>query len=320
MKLYPIGGDQGTILHLLCNLDAPSALISNVLYIQPRLAKTLTARGRDLPLHFCVAATCRRSPIGHRNNHTSIIILLHRYPEAVCKNSGLWSYLGNKVTPLHVAVLCSASPELVELLCRQCPEAKEKTDGDSKTPYDLVVEGRNSLYLDQYDNRLEVLGKLRPGLWNIYFLLPAFASQLICGVVLGQVLALKCKGIGRGVFQLLGLSMAGIGASLVMRFRHEKLGWWRDLPAIESGFDSTAEMATTSADADGSAAQALGKCVICWDDVADHVLLPCGHLCLCASCSVRLVTDLQNKCPVGNCQVKSVHKVYDSSIHCADNN
>ena len=49
------------------------------------------------------------------------------------------------------------------------------------------------------------------------------------------------------------------------------------------------------------------QCVICLDAKRDHVLLPCGHLCICGSCSPHL--GLQ--CPVCRADVGSIHKVFD---------
>ena len=44
------------------------------------------------------------------------------------------------------------------------------------------------------------------------------------------------------------------------------------------------------------------KCVICADETADHVLVPCGHMCLCSHC-VSAATE----CPL--CRVGAKRKV-----------
>lgn len=59
--------------------------------------------------------------------------------------------------------------------------------------------------------------------------------------------------------------------------------------------------------------QSPGDCVVCWECVADHVLLPCGHICMCARCTLRLA-DLRHRCPIGNCRVQSSTRVYHSCI------
>jgi hypothetical protein len=69
-------------------------------------------------------------------------------------------------------------------------------------------------------------------------------------------------------------------------------------------------------------------CVICLENIADHVVLPCGHLCLCGGCSKKVLstkntstssdsnvsnTDNSNKrkyyCPVGRCEIHKIMKV-----------
>jgi predicted nuclease with TOPRIM domain len=49
-----------------------------------------------------------------------------------------------------------------------------------------------------------------------------------------------------------------------------------------------------------------GKCVICLDGFADHVVIPCGHLALCKDCHVGGT----RQCPVCRQPVPSVHQVY----------
>lgn len=44
--------------------------------------------------------------------------------------------------------------------------------------------------------------------------------------------------------------------------------------------------------------RAGGDCVVCLDDAQTHLLVPCGHLCLCAACSETLMSELCPLCPV----------------------
>lgn len=48
-----------------------------------------------------------------------------------------------------------------------------------------------------------------------------------------------------------------------------------------------------------------GTCVICLDSKANQILIPCGHMCLCAACTNALTTDADtnNTCPL--CQQKT---------------
>mmetsp|Transcript_26832 Transcript_26832/g.58700 ORF Transcript_26832/g.58700 Transcript_26832/m.58700 type:complete len:285 (+) Transcript_26832:71-925(+) len=49
-------------------------------------------------------------------------------------------------------------------------------------------------------------------------------------------------------------------------------------------------------------------CVICLDAASDHVVVPCGHLCLCRKCAVS-VRRGGTLCPVGRCVVGNIVKV-----------
>ena len=53
--------------------------------------------------------------------------------------------------------------------------------------------------------------------------------------------------------------------------------------------------------------QTSTTCVVCLDSKADHAVTPCGHLCLCQPCSVKVRRT--GLCPVGRCVVGSVLKV-----------
>jgi len=57
-----------------------------------------------------------------------------------------------------------------------------------------------------------------------------------------------------------------------------------------------------------------GMCIVCWERPADHVLVPCGHLCLCAECPRHLGDDLNWQCPIGKCAVHAAMKVFPAQI------
>lgn len=52
-------------------------------------------------------------------------------------------------------------------------------------------------------------------------------------------------------------------------------------------------------------------CVVCLERTADHVVIPCGHLCLCGDCAQKVLQGKTTKphCPVGRCQIGSIAKV-----------
>ena len=53
--------------------------------------------------------------------------------------------------------------------------------------------------------------------------------------------------------------------------------------------------------------QTSTTCVVCLDSKADHVVVPCGHVCLCFPCSAKVRRT--GLCPVGRCVVGNVLKI-----------
>jgi hypothetical protein len=47
------------------------------------------------------------------------------------------------------------------------------------------------------------------------------------------------------------------------------------------------------------------ECVVCMAKPPSHVLIPCGHLCMCLHCSVAL-----QQCPICRVRVQSTMRVY----------
>jgi hypothetical protein len=48
------------------------------------------------------------------------------------------------------------------------------------------------------------------------------------------------------------------------------------------------------------------ECVVCLDAMKTHAIVPCGHLCLCESCSTRIRT----KCPICTRSITDIIKIY----------
>ena len=58
-------------------------------------------------------------------------------------------------------------------------------------------------------------------------------------------------------------------------------------------------------------------CVVCMDDEADGVILPCGHLCGCEPC-LQILLNSEPKCPICRARMNSVVKVFQSGVVEAD--
>lgn len=50
----------------------------------------------------------------------------------------------------------------------------------------------------------------------------------------------------------------------------------------------------------------LSDCVICQENTSSHVVIPCGHLCLCATCETNVI----DSCPLCRSVIQGKHKVY----------
>lgn len=68
--------------------------------------------------------------------------------------------------------------------------------------------------------------------------------------------------------------------------------------------------------------QTSSLCVICLENEADHVVIPCGHQCLCGDCAKKVLIGTKQKnnnhasskpqhkcCPVGRCEIRAIVKV-----------
>lgn len=55
-------------------------------------------------------------------------------------------------------------------------------------------------------------------------------------------------------------------------------------------------------------------CIVCWENPADHVLVPCGHICLCTECVKNKAHG--SKCPHCRAAYTSVYKCYPAGVEC----
>jgi len=79
-----------------------------------------------------------------------------------------------------------------------------------------------------------------------------------------------------------------------------------------SAEDSEAGLRESAGTAPVAAAdeQRARMCVVCLDAPAQHIVMPCGHLCLCSTCGVRIAEQRPERCPVCRQAAQSVTKVF----------
>jgi hypothetical protein len=53
-------------------------------------------------------------------------------------------------------------------------------------------------------------------------------------------------------------------------------------------------------------------CVVCFDAPKDHAIVPCGHVCVCASCAEQLTTTRTPMCPVCRAPILQTLKLFCS--------
>lgn len=71
-----------------------------------------------------------------------------------------------------------------------------------------------------------------------------------------------------------------------------------------------AEPPTDSRDSGGGGGTADGECVVCLDGRLTHLLVPCGHMCICAACSERLMSEMRPRCPICRTPCELAQRVY----------
>ena len=54
------------------------------------------------------------------------------------------------------------------------------------------------------------------------------------------------------------------------------------------------------------------KCPICVTNLKTHVIIPCGHKCLCSECSLKFNSRDFNKCPICSTKIDGIYKVYNA--------
>eukprot|EP01094_Clydonella_sp_ATCC50884_P028763 TRINITY_DN8747_c0_g1_i1.p1 TRINITY_DN8747_c0_g1~~TRINITY_DN8747_c0_g1_i1.p1 ORF type:complete len:421 (+),score=99.55 TRINITY_DN8747_c0_g1_i1:89-1264(+) len=65
------------------------------------------------------------------------------------------------------------------------------------------------------------------------------------------------------------------------------------------------DVAAAAVEIDAAVRAEAALCVVCFVEPKSHVLLPCGHICLCGTCASALAY-----CPLCRAGVDSVHRVY----------
>ena len=52
------------------------------------------------------------------------------------------------------------------------------------------------------------------------------------------------------------------------------------------------------------------QCVVCFDAPKDHIIVPCGHMCVCEACAEQLTKTRTPTCPVCRRAIRETVKVF----------
>jgi hypothetical protein len=71
-----------------------------------------------------------------------------------------------------------------------------------------------------------------------------------------------------------------------------------------------AELGSGSATPQPDAEETL--CVVCMDAPKDHIIVPCGHMCVCGACAEQLTKTRTPTCPVCRRVIRETMEVFCS--------
>jgi hypothetical protein len=54
------------------------------------------------------------------------------------------------------------------------------------------------------------------------------------------------------------------------------------------------------------------QCVLCFDALKDHIILPCFHVCVCEACANLLTQMEKPSCPICRTAIQQTNKVFHS--------
>ena len=53
-----------------------------------------------------------------------------------------------------------------------------------------------------------------------------------------------------------------------------------------------------------------GQCSVCLAEIAEVVIQPCGHVCICRDCADTIMENIDRKCPICRGRIKRIQNVY----------
>ena len=177
-------------------------------------------------------------------------------------------------------------------------------DGDAPTPADAALL---PLWALRPDVRIPARGGA--GSDSVDGVHGQSHSDLCCGVgfvtlmlVVGSYAVLRGKRAWTARYQL------------TWRRKHHRGGFVLSFSARDrwafGRFSAFCERAREEPPTVDSGSSADGECAVCLNSGLTHVLVPCGHMCVCAACSERLMSEMSPRCPLCRTPCEVSQRVY----------
>ena len=330
LKEYDLDGEWSLkVLHLLLKQRAPIDVVQRVIEIDDGQATRHHSQPyHRLPLHDAVLykGSARKEVIER---------LLDEFPEAAYRRS----FDGN--LPLHIACSKRRPIAVIKLLVDGTeaeelddhPDLRNVLDGSGKTPWEIIKKQSHwweVVYRNRARKLLKVSGPVFEGFDNDN------GKTYQCEHVEFELIPKKRVMPDVPMLEELLPSPPAIleeengGTNDEMVYEGDRLHSTyetEEKTKMEEGNTSTTSCRTNPtavAKIDhGRGGQAEtntnGLCVLCWDGVADHCLVPCGHICLCDKCGGRdkglFLSSLRLKCPVCKKSFYACMKVFHAGVN-----
>ena len=170
----------------------------------------------------------------------------------------------NGRTPLHIACESKCSVEMIELVHSKFPGAADLPDESGQLPWKVFKKAT------------------RP--WNIFY------RRRVRKIIYRP---------GRRQARLaVAAGNDEAGRQIDVRQSHRFTRSTKNADDFHSCRSEEVDGASSSTEDDEG--NTTGYCILCWDGIANHVLIPCGHICLCQKCSnsPEALHSLKMACPV----------------------
>lgn len=313
-KSYTVEEETLSALHLACCKNAPPDVVHTLITTGQPL---LTTRPSDLSaLHCCFLSSRSKK---QQPSPEVVRLLLEAFPNAVAQPNA--RAMGSK-TPLHLACEQKASTSVIQMLYEANPTVAQLENCKGETPWDVARQYSWILHPKWRKKVKRILVESDDGNGNVVRVssdgneeqpsrpadpAPSFSRQR------------RHSSSGRSSrpttpppSQTLPTEQPPVATATLLEDNNTAAS---QFPVASA---TLVEPSAPPDTLDDTAQQKQnGQCVLCWEHAATVALVPCGHVCLCISCSNEtdvLNAALEQKCPVCRGSFQRTLRVYPAGI------